>query len=149
MTLETVSSEHLEDPPAIDSTLIFPESLFTSALNRTNFSCSEVGVVAVVTDGAGPLLSYDSNILPECMPTEAPRSNGKWYVLQRLKFLSKLGHSVITCECARNQIAVILYIGSHLPSSRPPPVLETPAPPPSTQLYASPHRHTSYTVKNK
>ena len=79
-SLEAASSGYLEDSPAINSTLVFPESLFMSVLDQDNFTCAEVGVVAVVYNGAGALLSFDFEFedLQECMPTQAPLANGKW-----------------------------------------------------------------------
>lgn len=58
----------------VDSAITLPPTVFGMS------NCSNVGVVVVIYDGVGPLLSNDE-LLPTCIqPTEA-LVHGKWYAL--------------------------------------------------------------------
>ena len=80
-----VSSDILESTTeGSPSSLELPTSIFIDALGGQSYTCTDVGVVAVVYDGAGPLLSLDGNsLLPDtfCIPTDPPLAYGEWYVL--------------------------------------------------------------------
>ena len=64
------------------STLDLPSSLLSDAFQGEEFECRDVGIVAVVYDGAGPLLSLGgaNSLLPDtgCDPTETRLAHGMW-----------------------------------------------------------------------
>ena len=70
----TVSSAELDgnNMADSDSSITLPPSIFGAGSN-----CMEVGLIVVVTDGIGPLLSVD-NVLPMCDPPTAPLTHGRW-----------------------------------------------------------------------
>lgn len=73
------SSLLLSSQSTSNSTLDLPPTLFSDALGTADFDCQDVGIVAVVYDGAGPLLSLEETVpLASCSPTEAPLAHGKW-----------------------------------------------------------------------
>ncbi len=75
----TVSSSELDGSRAAslpgggrDSSVTLPPSIFGMGSN-----CMDTGLVVVVTDGIGPLLSVD-DILPACDPPTAQLAHGQW-----------------------------------------------------------------------
>lgn len=78
----TVSSSELDESNTAapgsnaDSSIFLPPSVFGMGSN-----CMDVGLIVVVTDGIGPLLSAD-NILPSCEPPTAVLAHGRWLVLR-------------------------------------------------------------------
>lgn len=66
----TVSSDILGGDP--DNFITLPASVF-----GPDSDCMEVGVVVVIYDGVGPLLSAD-NLLPTCESPTAALANGQW-----------------------------------------------------------------------
>ena len=79
----SVSSTLLDAPiegPA--STLDLPASLLSDAFQGAEFECTDVGIVAVVYSGAGPLLSLEgaNSLLPDtgCDPNRTRLANGMW-----------------------------------------------------------------------
>ncbi len=72
----TISSSLLEAPvEGGDSSLQLPPTVFGD-----QYECTEVGVIAVVYNGVGPLLNIDDDLLPPCTPTLPPLVHGQWYV---------------------------------------------------------------------
>ena len=70
----TISSSLLEAPVlGGDSSLELPPTVF-----GTEYNCSEVGVIAVVYNGVGPLLNLDNELIPNCTSTPAPLVHGQW-----------------------------------------------------------------------
>ena len=64
------------------STLDLPASLLSDAFQGEEFECMDVGIVAVVYSGAGPLLSLDgaNSLLPDtgCDPADTRLAHGMW-----------------------------------------------------------------------
>lgn len=72
----TISSSLLEAPvEGGDSSLQLPPTVFGD-----QYECTEVGVIAVIYNGVGPLLNIDNDLLPLCTPTLPPLVHGQWYV---------------------------------------------------------------------
>lgn len=70
----TISSSLLKTPVAGgDSSLQLPFTVFSG-----EFECMEVGVIAVVYNGVGPLLNLDNELIPNCTSTPAPLVHGQW-----------------------------------------------------------------------
>ena len=94
----TISSELLTSPVSGgESQLQLPPTLFSDALGGMNYDCSDVGIVAVVYSGAGPLYSVNGSSLlptPEC---EAPLANGRWWVLLHLMCKRTQDTAVFRC----------------------------------------------------
>lgn len=57
---------------ANNSAISLPPSIFGNMSN-----CMNVGVIAVIYDGVGPLLSVEQ-LLPTCLPPTATLAHGKW-----------------------------------------------------------------------
>jgi len=76
----TISSQLLASPVAAsESKLQLPPTLFSDALGGGVYDCSDIGIVAVVYNGAGPLYSLNgSSLLPPCEVTEPPLAHGQW-----------------------------------------------------------------------
>lgn len=79
----TISSELLASPVSgsESSQLQLPPTLFSDALGGETYDCSDVGIVAVVYNGAGPLYSLNGSALLPTPDCEAPLANGRWWVL--------------------------------------------------------------------
>lgn len=79
----TISSELLASPVSgsESSQLQLPPTLFSDALGGETYDCSDVGIVAVVYNGAGPLYSLNGSSLLPTPDCEAPLANGRWWVL--------------------------------------------------------------------
>ena len=92
----TVSSNLLESDSQGGSSLKLPPSIFADAISgsgprkggeggeRSAVRCSEVGVIAVVYDGAGPLVSIEDNLIPRnisCDVSPPPLAHGQWYAI--------------------------------------------------------------------
>ncbi len=70
----TISSSLLESPvEGGDSSIQLPPTVFGE-----EFECTEVGVIAVIYNGVGPLLNIDNELLPGCTPTLPPLVHGQW-----------------------------------------------------------------------
>ena len=80
----TISSSLLNDSTDSNpSELDLPPTLFNDTIREDEFSCSEVGIVSVVYDGASPLFSHDEGeLLPneQCTTSEARQAHGEWSV---------------------------------------------------------------------
>ena len=76
----TISSQLLASPVGgSESKLQLPPTLFSDALGGGVYDCSDVGIVAVVYNGAGPLYSLNgSSLLPDCEVAMPPLAHGRW-----------------------------------------------------------------------